>query len=128
MKIVLVVMWYAPFGIMSLIAARLGGNADFIGILRDIAMFAVTVIISLMIHFFIILPIIYFTFLRKNPFKFYLHMMQVILTAIGTDSSAATLPVNLQYTQSFGVSPKVSQIVLPLGVTLNMNGTALYVR
>jgi len=126
MKIVGFVMWYAPFGIMSLIAARLGGNADFVSVLQDIAMFAVTVIAGLSIHFFIILPTLYFVFLRKNPFKFYIFMLQVILTAIGTDSSAATLPVNIEYTKKFGVNSKIVQIVLPLGVTLNMNGTALY--
>ena len=54
-------------------------------------------------------------------------MLQACLTALGTDSSAATLPITMNCCIQLGVSEKIAQIVLPLGITLNMNGTALYV-
>jgi len=126
MKIVLLIMWYAPFGILSLIAARLGEHNDFIQVLSDIGMFAATVIIGLLVHCLIVLPSIYFLFLRTNPYKYYWGFLQALLTALGTDSSAATLPVTLQCIEHSGISDKIAKIVLPLGVTLNMNGTALY--
>ena len=114
-------------------------------------MFAVTVVVGLIIHCFIILPSLYFFVLRSNPYKYYGGFTQAIFTALGTDSSAATLPVTLKCIKQMGkrcvvksrdviiaysyavvdcckgISDKIAQIVLPLGVTLNMNGTALYV-
>jgi len=126
MKMVMLAMWYAPFGIMSLIAARLGDHEDFFQILKDLALFAATVSVGLVIHCFVILPILYFIFVRKNPFKFYIGMLQAVLTALGTDSSAATLPITMKCCVQQGISQKIAQIVLPLGITLNMNGTALY--
>jgi Na+/H+-dicarboxylate symporter len=127
MRIVMLVMWYAPFGICSLIMARIGENEDFADLFARIALFAVTVILGLVIHFFGVLSVVYFVVLRRNPFKFYANLLQAIFTGLGTDSSAATMPVTLRcVTEKCGVSPTIAQIVLPLGVTLNMNGTALY--
>eukprot|EP01116_Phalansterium_solitarium_P004152 TRINITY_DN1504_c0_g2_i2.p1 TRINITY_DN1504_c0_g2~~TRINITY_DN1504_c0_g2_i2.p1 ORF type:complete len:479 (+),score=176.82 TRINITY_DN1504_c0_g2_i2:877-2313(+) len=126
MKIVMMVMWFAPVGIMSLIAARLGGSNDFVGLFRDLAMFGVTVLLGLSVHLFVLLPAIYFAVLRRNPFKFYIQLLQPIATAFGTDSSAATLPVSMKCVRATGISGRIVQVVLPLGVTLNMNGTALY--
>jgi len=122
----MLVMWYAPFGIMSLIAGRLADHTDFFQVLKDLALFAVTVLVGLITHCFIILPTLYVTFVRKNPFKFYFGMLQAIFTAVGTDSSAATMPVAMKCLDELNITPKISQIVLPLGITLNMNGTALY--
>lgn len=126
MKMVNMVMWYAPLGILSLIAARLAEKEDFFVVLSDIALFAFTVVLGLVIHLFGVLALIYFICLRKNPYKFYWTLLQAILTAFGTDSSAATLPVTMNSIKAAGINEKISQIVLPLGVTLNMNGTALY--
>jgi Na+/H+-dicarboxylate symporter len=90
-------------------------------------MFAATVITGLAIHGLLLLPFLYFFFLRRNPFKFYLSLTQAIITALGTDSSSATMPVSIKCCNEFGISTKTTQLVLPLGTTLNMNGTALYV-
>lgn len=59
-------------------------------------------------------------------YKFYFTLLQAIMTALGTDSSSATLPISIKCVTSHGISSQVAQIVLPLGSTLNMNGTALY--
>jgi Na+/H+-dicarboxylate symporter len=126
MKMVMLVMWYAPFGILSLIAARLAEKENFFHVLRDLGLFAGTVIVGLLVHLFVVLPLLYFIFVRRNPFKFYWGMLQACFTALGTDSSAATMPITMKCCIELGVSEKIAQIVLPLGITLNMNGTALY--
>ena len=90
-------------------------------------MFAATVMTGLGIHCFIFLPMLYVMFVRANPFKFYASLVQAIVTALGTDSSSATMPVTIKCLNEFGLSPKITQIFIPLGTTINMNGTALYV-
>eukprot|EP00026_Physarum_polycephalum_P008739 Phypoly_transcript_08839.p1 GENE.Phypoly_transcript_08839~~Phypoly_transcript_08839.p1 ORF type:complete len:462 (-),score=46.23 Phypoly_transcript_08839:7-1392(-) len=128
MRIVMGVMWYAPIGIMSLIAARLAGNSEFWKLLGDLGIFAATVLLGLTVHTFILLPAIYAIVLKKNPYKhLYSKMGQAIVTAIGTDSSSATLPISMKTLETkVGIDGLIVEIVLPLGTTINMNGTALY--
>lgn len=128
MKIVMGVMWYAPIGIMSLIAARLAGSGNFWDVLGNLSIFATTVILGLSIHLLILLPTIYVIILRKNPYtNLYARMGPAIMTALGTDSSSATLPISMKcMEENVGVDSLITRIVLPLGTTLNMNGTALY--
>ena len=72
------------------------------------------------------LPAIYWMFTKKNPYKFMYQMSQALLTAFSTASSSATLPVTMETAQKAGVSKKSTDFVLPLGATINMDGTALY--
>lgn len=126
MKLVNWVVWLVPLGVASLIAVKLGGSADFFGDLGKTMKYALTVLIGVGIHALVILPAVYFFFTRKNPFTFIKGMAQAMLTAFGTASSAATLPVTIANTELQGVSPRVTRFVLPLGATINMDGTALY--
>jgi len=90
-------------------------------------MYIITVIAGLVLHGFIVLPIIYLIFVRRNPFKHFVGSLQALVTALGTDSSSATLPVTMKcMEQKCGLEPRVVRFVCPLGATLNMNGSALY--
>jgi len=78
------------------------------------------------IHAFVTLPAILFFFTRRNPYRFFWQMSQALLTAFSTASSSATLPVTMECVEERGVSERSAGFVLPLGATINMDGTALY--
>ncbi len=126
MKMVHLVIWLAPIGVFCLLAwtvARIG-----LGVFAQaIGTYMVVVIAGLAIHGLIVLPLILWVFGRTNPYLFMHRMKQALLTAFGTDSSSATLPVTMECATEFGgVSKKAAGFVLPLGATINMDGTALY--
>lgn len=127
MRMVSLVMWYSPIGICSMIAAKLAAMEDILDALRLVGMFMVTVIVGLLIHVLIVLPIIYFAITRKNPYKFMKGLREAMVTAFGTDSSSATLPTTIRCVEEEnGIDGRISRFVLPLGATVNMDGTALY--
>jgi proton glutamate symport protein len=89
--------------------------------------FFITVLLGLALHFFVSTSIILRVLGRVNPLRHYRAMAPALLTAFSTSSSSATLPVTMECVeQRAGVSNKVSSFVLPLGATVNMDGTALY--
>ncbi|KAL9964518.1 hypothetical protein ACROYT_G028172 [Oculina patagonica] len=127
MKMVTLVMWYSPIGICSMIAAKLAAMADILDALRLLGMFMVTVIVGLLIHVLVVLPIIFVAITRKNPYKFMRGLREAMVTAFGTDSSSATLPTTMRCVEEKnGIDRRISRFVLPLGATVNMDGTALY--
>ncbi|MCH7760436.1 dicarboxylate/amino acid:cation symporter [candidate division TA06 bacterium] len=130
LKMVRIVMFFAPIGVFSLVATRLaqaGGGEMFLQELLRIFKYAGTVILGLLIHGSLTLPLVLFLFTRKNPLKVFKGVSQALMTAFATASSSATLPVTLEKTRSnLKTSPEVSSFVLPLGATINMDGTALY--
>jgi Na+/H+-dicarboxylate symporter len=82
---------------------------------------------GLAIHGLVIIPLVLWIFGRTNPFRYLHQMRQAMMTALATDSSSATLPVTIECATEFGgVSRKSAGFVLPLGSTINMDGTALY--
>merc|ERR1712178_4014 len=85
--------------------------------------FILTTIVCLTVHFFIVLPVVYFLTTRKNPFRYMLGMMQPIVTAFANASSAATMPITT-CEKNCGVNPTITRFMLPLGATINMDGTA----
>ena len=86
-----------------------------------------TVLIGLAVHGFVILPLVLYVFSGKNPYQFMWQMKRALMTAIGTDSSSATLPVTIDAAENEGeCSKRAANFVLPLGATVNMDGTALY--
>ncbi|KFD56513.1 hypothetical protein M514_02617, partial [Trichuris suis] len=117
---------YSPIGIVSLIAGNLLRIDDLSKTVQSLGMYMLTVTVGLAIHFTLTLPLIYFVVVRKNPLKFLRGMIQAMLTALGTASSAATLPVTFQCLQANKVDSRVMRFVLPIGATINMDGTALY--
>ncbi|XP_068458344.1 excitatory amino acid transporter 2-like isoform X4 [Clinocottus analis] len=127
MKLVICIMWYSPFGIACLICGKIISIKDLEVVGRQLGMYMVTVIVGLIIHGAIFLPTIYFVIVRKNPFTFFLGIFQAWITALGTASSAGTLPVTFRcLEENLGIDKRVTRFVLPVGATINMDGTALY--
>jgi len=129
MAFVMLLMKLAPLGIFCLVTARFGearAEGRFAQEMTQIGWYFATVVLGLAIHVLVTLPLIYWIFVRKNPYRFMLQMSQALLTAFSTASSSATLPVTMETAQAAGVSKKSTDFVLPLGATVNMDGTALY--
>ncbi len=130
MKMVHLVLYYAPVGIFALIASKLGaagGGDAFWGELMKIGKYAFTVIAALLFHALIILPAILFFVGRRNPFKYFKGVSAALTTAFSTASSSATLPVTIDCAEENNkVSRRASLFVLPIGATVNMDGTAMY--
>lgn len=131
MKIVDLLMLCAPIGICALIAGRLGeagGLVEFMGELQRLGKYAATVMSGLGIFSIIVLPLILY-FIAKpkvGVWTYFSNMWAAILTAFSTASSAAALPITMESAIQSGVARRNANFVLPLGTTLNMNGTALY--
>ena len=119
------VMRIAPLGVFGLVAevvAQTGFDA-----IRPLFVFFMTVVLALAAHLLLTMPVMLALVARVNPFKHYAAMSPALLTAFSTSSSSATLPVTLDCVENrAGVSNKTSSFVLPLGATVNMDGTALY--
>ncbi|XP_076303926.1 excitatory amino acid transporter 2 [Lasioglossum baleicum] len=128
MKLVsIVVMWYSPFGIMCLIAGKIMSITNLAATAQMLALYMVTVILGLLIHGIITLPAIYWFLTRKNPAVFFKGMLQAWITALGTASSAATLPITFRCLEENNkIDPRVTRFVVAVGATVNMDGTALY--
>ncbi len=119
------IMMFAPIGVFGLVAGVVAETGFDAG--RPLAIFALTTLAALMIHTFITLPVFLRIFGGVSPWKMYSAMAPAMLTAFSTASSSATLPVTMDCVEkNLGVSNKISSFVLPLGATVNMNGTALY--
>jgi proton glutamate symport protein len=127
MKITLWVIRFAPLGVMGIVAEVVSEQDNLLQLIGSLGKFAGVVVISLGVHFFVTLPILLFLLGKTNPVKHYQSMFSVILTAFSTASSNATLPLTLETVEEkSGVSNKVASFTLPLGATINMDGTALY--
>ena len=119
------VMKFAPIGVFALVAkvVTVSGFDAF----KPLLTFFFTVIIALLIHIVIIMPLLLRFVGRVSPLRHYQAMAPALLTAFSTASSSATLPVTIDCVEDrAGVSNRVTSFVLPLGATVNMDGTALY--
>ncbi|CAM5114917.1 unnamed protein product [Eretmochelys imbricata] len=126
MKIVQIIMWYMPLGILFLIAGKIIEVEDW-EIFRKLGLYMATVLSGLAIHSVVVLPLIYLITVRKNPFRFAIGMAQALLTALMVSSSSATLPVTFRCAEEKNhVDKRITRFVLPVGATINMDGTALY--
>ena len=130
LSFVLLLMKVAPLGIFCLVTARFG-QAQLEGVLLDVVgqtgAYFVTVLAGLGTHVLLTLPLIYWMFTRRNPFRFMYRMSEALLTAFSTASSSATLPITMECAvKNADVSKQSTDFVLPLGATINMDGTALY--
>ncbi len=130
MTFVQLVIWFAPVGIMGLVADRigsLGGFGAIAGELTRLGWYALTVVIGLLIHGVIVLPSILYFVTRRNPLRYAANQLEALICAFSTASSAATLPLTIKcLEQNNKISPRTVGFVVPLGATVNMNGTALY--
>ncbi|KAM9262178.1 excitatory amino acid transporter 3 [Morus bassanus] len=126
MRIVQIIMWYMPIGIVFLIAGKIIEVEDW-EIFHKLGLYMATVLSGLAIHSTIILPLIYLVVVRKNPLRFAMGMAQALLTALMISSSSATLPVTFRCAEEKNfVDKRITRFVLPVGATINMDGTALY--
>jgi Na+/H+-dicarboxylate symporter len=130
LKLVYLVMMFAPVGVFALVATKLGaagGGEAFWGELYKLGKYALTVLAGLAIHGLVVLPLLLFLVARRNPFRYAFNLLTAFATAFSTASSAATLPVTMRLVEKRNkVSNEASSFVLPLGATINMDGTALY--
>ncbi len=130
LSFIMLLMKLAPLGIFCLVTARFGkaqADGKFMDELSQIGWYMGTVLVGLGIHVFGTLPLIYWIVTRKNPYRFLMNMSQALLTAFSTASSSATLPVTMECAiTKAGVSKRSTEFVIPLGSTINMDGTALY--
>jgi len=126
MKIIDLIMKTAPYGVFALMAALMVDIPDF-STLGALAMYAFTVVLGLMLMTFVFYPTLLLTIAKVSPKRFFKAIAPAQLLAFSTSSSAATLPVTMErVTDHVGVDEEVSSFVLPLGATVNMDGTSLY--
>jgi Na+/H+-dicarboxylate symporter len=110
------------FGINATIVATTGFDA-----FRSLGFYFVVVLIGLFIHALITLPLLIYLVTRRNPFRHYRGMPPALITGFSTGSTIVTLPLTMEaVTKNSKVSEKISSFVLPIGATINMDGTALY--
>ena len=126
LKIIDLIMLTAPYGVFSLLAALMVEIPDS-SILTGLVAYALTVVLGLATLIFGFYSTIYYLITKRSPWKFYKKILPAQLLAFSTSSSAATLPVTMERViEHVGVDDEVASFVLPLGATINMDGTAIY--
>jgi Na+/H+-dicarboxylate symporter len=127
MKITMFVIRFAPLGIFAIVARIVSEQSDLVELFSRLGLYMIVVISGLAIHSLILLPLIILLLGRVNPLKHYRAISTPLLTAFTTASSNATLPLSMEAVEhTCGVSNRITSFTLPLGATINMNGTALY--
>ncbi|MDH5588325.1 MAG: dicarboxylate/amino acid:cation symporter, partial [Nitrospirota bacterium] len=129
MKLVHVVMLIGPIGVFGLVAGRLasaGGSEGIAALLVGLGLFTVTVLVGLAIHSMITLGIILHVAGQRSPWIYMRELGTALTSAFATASSSATLPLTMEGVERAGVSSRSSRFVLPVGATVNMDGSALY--
>jgi Na+/H+-dicarboxylate symporter len=127
MRLVIWIMYFAPVGIFALIASRLGKaqeSGSFWDEISAVGLHIVTVLSGLFLHFVVLFLILIFI-AQRGP-GYFITMLRALLTAFGTASSSATLPLTMECVREADIDERSVRFVLPLGSTVNMDGTALY--
>ncbi|MFO7843423.1 MAG: dicarboxylate/amino acid:cation symporter [Bacteroidales bacterium] len=128
MKITMFIIKLAPYGIFGLIVKVVAEQKDFGNMVASLGTFMVTVIGGILIHTLITLPLLTRFIGKAKPFKHLSNVKTTLITAFSTASSAASLPLNMKETnEKSGVSHKITNFTLPIGTTINMDGTAIYI-
>jgi Na+/H+-dicarboxylate symporter len=127
MRMVHLLMYLAPVGVFGLVAGRFARAGDIGELIGALGAYMGTVLLGLAIHALLVLPLILWLLGRRDPFVYAVNMGPALLTAFSTASSSATLPLTLECVEERNrVSRRAAYFVLPLGATINMDGTALY--
>jgi Na+/H+-dicarboxylate symporter len=131
MKMTLTIVKFTPYGVFAIVsnivADQQGDPAKLYSIVSSLGLYTLVVWGGCIIHGGLVLPGLVYGFTRLNPYKHIKQMSVPLLTAFSTCSSGATLPLTIRDSQEkTGISNKIASFVLPLGSTVNMNGTALY--
>ncbi|KAK3705769.1 hypothetical protein QZH41_008876 [Actinostola sp. cb2023] len=120
---------FSPIGIFCLVCAKVAQMNNVLATLQTIGLFVLTVLSAITIHGIIVLPLLYFLMTRMNPFKFMVGMGDALATAFGISSSSATLPTTIRCAEQNKynkVDSRIATFVLPLGATVNMDGSAVF--
>ncbi len=128
MKIVIIIIYFGPIGIFALIGGIVAENHNSLQQLASgMGWYFLTVVAGLTVHAVVVLPLILKLLGRKQPLSYFANMGQALATAFTTASSTASLPVTMECVEDKnGVDSRAASFVLPLGATINMDGTALY--
>ena len=127
LKIVDLIMLISPYGVFALLASLVVDFGASSSLFIALAKYSITVIVGLLLMIFVIYPSIIKSFTKINYFNFFKALSPAQMLAFSTSSSAATLPVTMERCEEhLGVSEEISSFVLPLGATINMDGTSLY--
>ncbi|KAF3835768.1 hypothetical protein F7725_028326 [Dissostichus mawsoni] len=127
MKIINAAVWYFPFGIVFLVAGKILDMQDPSTLGKKLGWYGITVLAGLFVHGLILLPFFYFVLTKKNPFTYIRGLLQAMVIALATSSSSATLPITMKcLLENCHVDRQIARFVLPVGATINMDGTALY--
>lgn len=127
MKVTLFIIRFTPLGIFGLVAEKVAEQEDLGALVQSLGLYMLVVLMALAIHALITLPVLSKVIGRVSPWKHFLALRTPLITAFSTSSSNATLPLTIQAVEeNDGVSNKVTSFTLPLGATINMDGTALY--
>ena len=127
MKITMFIIRFTPLGVFGIMALQVSKSPDIIGLAKNMGLYMLTVLLALAVHAIISLPLLTKFVGKVNPLKHFRAMTTPLLTAFSTSSSSATLPLTMQAVEeNDGVSNKITSFTLPLGATINMDGTALY--
>ena len=125
MKMTQIVIKCAPIGVFGLMTKAVANSG--LSIFKELGMYALTIACGLSIHLFIVLPLILLLVVKVNPLNHFRSMASAMVTAFSTSSSSATLPVTMKCAkENVKASNEVTSFVLPMGATINMDGTALY--
>lgn len=120
-----VIMKFLPIGVFCLVAKSFATAG--LDSLRSLALFFITVVFGLSLFMFVALPLLLKFIARVNPWNHFRAMAPALVTAFSTSSSSATLPVTMECVEKrAGVSNRISSLVIPLGTSINMSGSALY--
>ena len=130
MKMIDIIMKYAPIGVFALIADVLlsfSAKSGVEGIFVSLAIYSLTVVAGLFFMVLVVYPLLLKIFTNRNPYDFLKKILPAQLLAFSTSSSAATLPVTMEICEKeIKISKEISSFVLPIGATVNMDGTSLY--
>lgn len=123
MKVTDWIMYLAAPGVFALVAASISKYG--MSIFQGVGKYLLVIAIGLLIQFFVVYPLLLKMFSKVSPAKLYGAITEAIMVAFGTASSSATLPLTITCCEKRGISSKICSFVLPLGATLNMDGTAM---
>lgn len=127
MKITMFIIQFTPLGIFGIVAKVVAEQDNLLELFSTMGQYMLVVILALAVHSMIILPLLIKLIGKSNPWLHFKAMREALITAFSTSSSSATLPLTLDAVENrSGVSNKVTSFTLPLGATINMDGTALY--
>jgi Na+/H+-dicarboxylate symporter len=127
MKVTLFIIKFTPIGVFALAAKLMAEQDDPLGTFQSLGLYMATVLVALAFHGGITLPLILKLIGKISPLKHFKALSGPLLTAFSTSSSNATLPYTMEAVEdNCGVSNKITSFTLPLGATINMDGTALY--